>query len=535
LENLQLDTTITKPTTRWWKLAAAVAVISTICPLGVEAAMLHVWTNSPAPAVPYNAWSNAAHTIQDAVDVATAGDTVLVTNGVYNTGGTAALGYGLTNRVCVAISVTIRSVNGPEVTIIEGRRDPAGPYFMPRLGPSAIRGVYMANGATLIGFSITNGCTDFSDAGEHDESGGGVFMCPDTGCMVSNSVLVGNHARSGGGSSHGVLRSCVLSANHALGGGGVSAGELDDCLIRDNTAESGGGAFDSDLTQCTISQNYRNTQYGGGTYSGVLRNCLVIRNGAGLLGGGASGGTLLNCTVTGNGSDWNGGGTSGSILTNCIVYGNHCPTGPTSNYVGGSASHCWIGVDPRFVDPASDDFHLRYDSPCIDSGTDLTGTISDDFDGTPRPLDGDFDGVAEFDIGAYEYLPNQDTDSDTMPDGWEHRFNLDPSDPSDASGMFDSDPHCNLEEFIADTDPTDGDDYLRVLAISNNSPVSIHFDSSSNRAYSLLRRSSLVTGQWALVNGQTNVLGTGAEDMLTDTNATTTTDLFYRLRVGMPE
>jgi len=187
------------------------------------------------------------------------------------------------------------------------------------------------------------------------------------------------------------------------------------------------------------------------------------------------------------------------------------------------------------VDPASDDFHLRYDSPCIDSGTDLTGTISDDFDGTPRPLDGDFDGVAEFDIGAYEYLPNQDTDSDTMPDGWEHRFNLDPSDPSDASGMFDSDPHCNLEEFIADTDPTDGDDYLRVLAISNNSPVSIHFDSSSNRAYSLLRRSSLVTGQWALVNGQTNVLGTGAEDMLTDTNATTTTDLFYRLRVGMPE
>jgi len=78
-----------------------------------------------------------------------------------------------------------------------------------------------------------------------------------------------------------------------------------------------------------------------------------------------------------------------------------------------------------------------------------------------------------------------------------------------------------------------GDDYLRVLAISNNSPVTIHFDSSSNRAYSLLRRYSLVTGQWAVVHGQSNVPGTGEKDILTDTNDFPTT--LYRLRVAIPE
>jgi hypothetical protein len=53
-------------------------------------------------------------------------------------------------------------------------------------------------------------------------------------------------------------------------------------------------------------------------------------------------------------------------------------------------------VDPQFVDPAKNDFHLREGSPAIDAGAVLA-EVKDDYDGHPRPPE------AKPDIGPFEY------------------------------------------------------------------------------------------------------------------------------------
>lgn len=84
---------------------------------GANAATLYVWADSPADG-PGTAWTNAFHTIQGAVNAAADDDTVLVTKGLYNTGGVVTPGYVLTNRVCITNAITVRSVNGPTGTFI---------------------------------------------------------------------------------------------------------------------------------------------------------------------------------------------------------------------------------------------------------------------------------------------------------------------------------------------------------------------------------------------------------------------------------
>ena len=114
----------------------------------VYPATLCVWTNSPHPGSPYNAWTNAARDIQTAVNAAQPGDTVLVTNGTYASGSHAIPPYTMSNRVVITTSVVVRSVNGPAVTTIRGRA----------VGETTDRRcVYITGGGQLSGFTLTNG------------------------------------------------------------------------------------------------------------------------------------------------------------------------------------------------------------------------------------------------------------------------------------------------------------------------------------------------------------------------------------------
>lgn len=75
-------------------------------------------------------------------------------------------------------------------------------------------------------------------------------------------------------------------------------------------------------------------------------------------------------------------------------------TGAGSAQVVPGASN--VLVNPGFVDGAAADFRLRADSPLVDRGFPGAGSTSD-LDGQPRPNDGNGDGTAVRDIGAFEY------------------------------------------------------------------------------------------------------------------------------------
>jgi hypothetical protein len=282
----------------------------------------YVDANSQSPVRPYSTWETAAKVIQDAVDAAVPGDTVLVTNGVYSTGGRVAQDGG-SNRVAVTKRIAVTSVNGPNVTVIEGHQNPDTIN-----GEGAVRCVYLGAGARLTGFTLTSGAT--LEAGVLDPSGdgGGVF-CESSTAVVSNCVITSNSAYSfGGGARDGTLVNCILSENTAYGGGGAVSSRLRQCVVIGNSAaESAGGLAGNESDYCVVAGN--TARVGGGTGGGGHRNCTITNNWAAVQGGGANGSVLTHCVLAGNscGTDSTGGGAYGSRLDTCFVYGNSATYG----------------------------------------------------------------------------------------------------------------------------------------------------------------------------------------------------------------
>jgi len=318
---------------------------------------------------PFETWETAATNIQDAVEVLWAGGTTHVTNGTYVNGQTITPGYDSLNRVVITNNITVQSVNGPEVTIVQGQ----GP-----MGSNAIRCVYMSDG-TLSGFTLTQGYTQ--NLGFYlDRSGGGVNAR--NGGTITNCTILNNRASfTGGGAYYGIFNHCTISGNRAgTGGGGTVYTTNNHCTISGNISEFvGGGAYYGTLNNCTISGN--SADYGGGTVYTMNNNCTISGNRSGVAGGGAHSATLNHCTITGNRSKISGGGTYESTLNNCIVYYNRAPDG--ANYYGGTYDHSCTAPDPGGTGNITNApqlvsaSHIVSNSPCISAGNPLYASGTD--------------------------------------------------------------------------------------------------------------------------------------------------------------
>jgi parallel beta-helix repeat protein len=84
-----------------------------------------------------------------------------------------------------------------------------------------------------------------------------------------------------------------------------------------------------------------------------------------------------------------------NTICNNIVFGSSGPDMTIPEGENITVTHNLVGVDPRFVDAAKMDFHLRADSPAVDAGAELK-EVPADIEGRPRPQG------KTWDIGAYE-------------------------------------------------------------------------------------------------------------------------------------
>jgi hypothetical protein len=564
------------------KTALQLTVINLLLAVSTLSAVTHyVSLESTNPIPPYTNWATAATNVQDAADVASSGERVLVSDGVYAAGqretrDTSGFPIGL-SRVVVTNMLSLQSVNGPEFTTILG-------------GPG--RCVYLRDGAALTGFTISGGYSDWYPGQLYGGEGAGIW-CASTNCFLTNCMIVSNvvvgaqglfgSTASGGGVYGGTLYRCILSGNQAQTrwyvtniwpfppqrimeygyGGGACGSVLYNCTVSNSSAESGCGVYRSTLYQCSLKGNSGNgvdvngegggaygstlydctltcntNIYGGGACGCYLYNCVLTTNYANL-GGGADAGLLYNCTLTANSAgpiggltDGFGGGAYGGTLYNCIGYFNTAPYEP--NIYGNHVNYCCTtpmpdptqGIGnvtnaPLFVDYTHGDLRLQSNSPCINAGNNSYVFTAADADGNSRIVGGTVD------IGAYEcqspaLLAFYD---------WLGSFGL----STDAASYYadsDGDGMNNWQEWVCGTCPTNALSVLRMVsALPMGANVTVSWQSAARVTY-FLERSTNLTGPF--IHVASFIMGQDGTTSYADTNAAGAGPFFYRVGVTAP-
>ncbi|MHC4617340.1 MAG: right-handed parallel beta-helix repeat-containing protein [Planctomycetota bacterium] len=402
-------------------------------------------------------------TIQEAINAATNGEVVVVSPGVYTGPGNRDIDF-----LGKAITVRSIDPRDPEVvatTVIDCNATVSdrhrGFFFHRQEGPDSILAgltitnarFLMSGGAICCLNESSPTITRCTFSANWSAYGGAIGSLRNSNPSIYHCEFIGNTASDGGAifnsASSPIIYDCGFRQNTADSGFGgaiangwyppaVGTCELAviNCRFEGNQANRGGGAIDSrdgtvlTLTDCILRAN-RAGEYGGGVSNQegrlTLTNCMFIANSADDYGGAIAGLesniNLANCTFSGNLApeggtlacdSYNQAYPSFLQATNCILWDSNEPIWNNdestlvitySDVWGGWPGQGNIDANPCFA--FEGDYHLTAESPCVDGGTNTVvgGMAASDFDGNPRPADGDGDGNSVADIGAHEYNP----------------------------------------------------------------------------------------------------------------------------------
>ncbi|MAE63681.1 MAG: hypothetical protein CMJ18_05365 [Phycisphaeraceae bacterium] len=382
--------------------------------------------NVPTPAFP---------TIQSAIVAAVSGDTVVVANGVYN----ESLDF-------MGKLIIVRSAGGPASCTIDGD-------FMGMPAGTVVR---FENGegrdTELIGFTITSPLASTSVGISCDGASPTIRNCVIRPQATINVIGVDGNASSP------LIESCEVdvgtAATSAIGVRmNLGLALVDDCNVHDAAAPTSHGILfvntcaqvmdttvrDGDgITGAGIKLQGGTPRVGGSIVLSNMTSGIEVSNGATAVicstliakseatatvgvgvrvDGAATSARLVNCTVAHNNllTPVVGGAgirvQNGHVdVSNCIVWGNGeaqilllgtaTASVDNSDVEDGFPGLNVINLDPLFVDPANDDFHVQAGSPVLDAGEGLLAFLCvSDCDGDPRI------GGSNVDMGCDEFCP----------------------------------------------------------------------------------------------------------------------------------
>lgn len=346
--------------------------------------------------------AKAKKTLQAAVDTRVpANSRVVALPGVYNEGSGLHVGKSFSNgsgfaqptiksRVVVPTNKTLISRDGPEVTIIEGAPDTTGDEY--GCGPKAIRGVFLEKNATLSGFTVRYGHTDYwrkkTEGGEHDTlyqddlfAGGVLGRSKATndklgGAVVENCILTENYTQNGGAGCLVTFRNCEVHHNYAICYGSFFRhGEAYNCYVHHNYGPRVGDCV-FNFVNCTFEEN----ENIGRTATQIVENM-------------EKGGKLWNLVnILGSVNDSFGGADVRNVI---VSVGTRIGTNATATVENLDISHTYQELSEMFANGVP----KARTAPTVDAGynTALEFLSATDVAGNSRLQNGTID------IGAFEY------------------------------------------------------------------------------------------------------------------------------------